>query len=280
MLRLIQLAAQPNHFAAQKVPVSSKIFTVKVGLGQVRFDNWEVRFNYINYVLRTVFLFNSVYDARPFQVKISIGNATKSLTRGCPQDGVLSAPLWNIAYDDVLGYREFNKVKHFVFADDTLLLVPGQFRDELLQKVKEIIKGMDLILKQLGLKLNHEKTVVIKFINYPRWLLGEEDWRLHELMIGNTCIEIQDKMKYLGVIIDNQLNFKSHVKYINAKVLKVINKLYFVFRNKYGYGNKARKIMTEGCVITLYQYAASIYYSSLQLKEVRSNSEKAKREGS
>ena len=107
--------------------------------------------------------------------------------------------------------------------------------------------------------------------------MGEEDWLIREVKIGNANVEVEKSMKYLGVIIDDNLRFVEHVDYINNKAIKVVDKLFFVFKNKYGFGNRARKIMVEGCIHTLYKYAASIYYQCLGLKTVRSSIKKIQR---
>lgn len=147
--------------------------------------------------------------------RITFGEAKKALTRGCPRGGVLSAPLWNLTFDSVLDYLQFNDVLviHYVYADNTLLIIKAQFRDELIKKISELIRG----LGHLGLKRNHEKTDVILFINYPRYLLNDNDWDLDEITISNVTILITKFMKYLGVIIDNRLKFLHHLDYINEK---------------------------------------------------------------
>lgn len=45
----------------------------------------------------------------------------------------------------------------------------------------------------------------------------------YKIMIGNTDIEVVDKIKYLGVIIDRKLTFKEHVSYIGDKISRTHN---------------------------------------------------------
>ena len=57
-----------------------------------------------------------------------------------------------------------------------------------------------------------------------------------ELQIKNNSnkINFQSHMKYLGVIIDDQLNFKKHVEYIISKILKYFKLFRALYGNKYG----------------------------------------------
>lgn len=208
---------------------------------------------------------------------VSAGNKSRKLTRGCPQGGVLSAQLWNLTYDTVLEYLENNNVIAFAFADDTLLLVPEKYKDQLEERVSSIIGGIKTIFKYLGLELNPKKTEVICIQKYPKWLREYDDWYIDTILIDGILIEINPKFKYLGVIIDYNMKFIDHVKYINEKASKIITRLYFVFRNKYGYGNRARKIMVKGCIHALYLYAACVYYKALVLKAVVKSIEEVER---
>ena len=52
--------------------------------------------------------------------------------------------------------------------------------------------------------------------------------------------------------MDDRLDFRLHIEYIAKKIDKVIRKLKIIFRNTFGYGNAARKVMAKGCVNTLF----------------------------
>ena len=69
-------------------------------------------------------------------------------------------------------------------------------------------------------------------------------------------------MKYFGVIIDNKLVFDE--KHINSKVRKVTAKIAIVFRNTFGNGNMARRIIAKGCLETL----STVWYTVLVRKGV------------
>jgi len=116
----------------------------------------------------------------------------------------------------------------------------------------------------LGLTLNYAKTEIILMENYPRGLRCDPEWVINELDVGGFPITPQPVMKYLGVMLDHKLQFREHVSYLNGKVKKVINKLSLVFRNTFGYGNAARRLMVKGCLDTLYKYASTIWDTALQ----------------
>jgi len=86
---------------------------------------------------------------------------------------------------------------------------------------------------------------------------------IEELDIGGEKVTPSKLIKYLGVIIDDRLAFRDHIDYIAGKVNKVIAKLKVIFRNTYGYGNGAWKIMVKGAIYTLFIYPSSAYFCSI-----------------
>ena len=183
--------------------------------------------------------------------RVAVATANRTVDRGCPQGSVLGPILWNIVYDVVLQLLRLFGITVFAFADDTLLLIPAHKAIELQNKINEV---MNLIVEEytkLGLNLNYNKTEVMLFENFPKQMRNDPEWRIDTINVGGHVLEPQDKMKYLGIIFDVQLNFIKHIDYINAKIGKVIKKLSIVFRNTFGYGNAARRIMIKGCILSL-----------------------------
>ena len=68
----------------------------------------------------------------------------RGLNVGCPQGGVLSTILWNIAFDDLLKLFNYNSIICVGYADDGCLLITGKslhilFRD--MNEALEMCKG-------------------------------------------------------------------------------------------------------------------------------------------
>ena len=51
---------------------------------------------------------------------------TRRLSTGCPQGGVLSTLLWNIAFDDLLNLFKHHNMKCIGYADDGSLITAGK----------------------------------------------------------------------------------------------------------------------------------------------------------
>ena len=197
------------------------------------------------------------------------GNAERRMSCGSPQGGVLSPDFWNITYDTILQLTEAMGIVTYAFADDTMVLVQANTKKRFLRKIRCVMQAVRGRLSTLGLRLNLEKTEILLFTNFPRYLRGEKEWEITTIPFGDHNVEPVESMKYLGVIIDDRLQFREHIEYINKKAIKVIDRLYPIFRNTYGYGNTARRTMISACIDSLYFYASTIYAPVLRLKAVR-----------
>jgi len=70
-------------------------------------------------------------------------------------------------------------------------------------------------IKTLNLKVAAEKTEIVVFKN-------KKDPETELIIeIEDKYIRSEKVMKYLGIMLDNELNFLRHIKYIQEKVNKV-----------------------------------------------------------
>ena len=43
-----------------------------------------------------------------------------------------------------------------------------------------------------------------------------------DIRVNNTVLEQKSECKFLGIIVDDDINWKSHIKYISSKISKTI----------------------------------------------------------
>ena len=200
--------------------------------------------------------------------KVTVATAGRSVDRGCPQGSVLGPALWNVVYDIILRILRLLGVVVFAFADDTLLLIPAQYANELQSRIDVIMELIMEEYKKLVLTLNYDKTAILLFESYPTQLRHDPDWVIDMINIAGHPIEPQSTMKYLGIIFDKKLTFIEHLNYVNSKISKILKKVALVFRNTFGYGNAAQRIMVKGCLEVIYLYASTIWGTALQYQSV------------
>jgi len=78
-----------------------------------------------------------------------------------------------------------------------------------------VIEAIVTEFATIGLILNYNKTEVLLLENYPKVLIGEEDWVVTKIKIGEDEIIPEEVIKYLGVMVDDELCVRQHVEYLN-----------------------------------------------------------------
>lgn len=160
----------------------------------------------------------SYLENRKQYVNINNTNSHFStVTCGVPQGSVLGPLLFLLYINDLSSVS--SKLKCILFADDTTVFCSGDNLEQLLDTVEKELQLLKQWFDLNKLSLHVGKTKCIIF--------GKKK-RTHnkKLTINSTEIEIVSETKFLGTIIDENLNWKSHIKYIQSKISKSIAIMY------------------------------------------------------
>ena len=142
---------------------------------------------------------------------ISIGDYTSDLTNmtcGVPQGSTLGPVLFNLYMLPLGLIMQKHKIAYHNYADDTQLYIALSSDDyapidSLCQCIEQI---NDWMCKNF-LQLNNDKTEIIVF--------GAKEERLKVTVhLESLSLKPKDQVKSLGIIIDSDLNFNSHIKLI------------------------------------------------------------------
>ena len=188
-----------------------------------------------------------------------VASSVREIKTGVPQGSILGPLLFIIYMKDI--YTVSNKLDFILYADDTTLSSPlcsfthGENGDvNYISRMinAELTKISDwLVVNKLS--LNASKTKFMVFHNYQR-TLAEND--IPQLMINNTIIEKVNEFNFLGLTINEFLNWRSHSAKITNKIsrtLGVMNRLkrYLPF--------SAMKLMYDSFVLSHLQFGISCW---------------------
>lgn len=167
-----------------------------------------------------------------------------NVTHGVPQGSVLGPILFKIYINDVSSLPFSSKL--ILYADDLVLYSSSNCIETAMRNLQndlDMIKSWTQLNK---LTINAKKSKYL-IIGTPR-MLNRINPDLYQLGIGGISLDRVRNYEYLGIIIDEYLNFE---KALNAVYSKVNNKLYLL--------GLIRKYLTRYSAIRLFKALAMPY---------------------
>ena len=162
-------------------------------------------------------------------------STTSIVTTGVPQGSVLGPFLFLTFVDDLL-WRFEDTV---LYADDCLVYASAATADCALEKLNELTEQILSWYTENRLSVNVEKTEVITICAKTNQIKEFKPLRVHGKNIKQT-----DKLKYLGVLVDQKLTWVPHFKKLKQKVYPAISQF-----------SRIRKYMSKPL--------ATLYYNSI-----------------
>ncbi len=152
---------------------------------------------------------------------ITINNTdsqSKQIEYGVPQGSILGPLLFVIYINDL---PEISDIAQFIlYADDANIIVTGKCIDEAILKINEVIAKLVKWVGSNGLALNLKKT---KYMVFSRQRINLDNV---EIYISGVKIERKMEERFLGVIIDDKLTWRSHIATVRMKMARYIGVMY------------------------------------------------------
>ncbi|GBM91963.1 putative RNA-directed DNA polymerase from transposon BS, partial [Araneus ventricosus] len=165
-----------------------------------------IKFKIPNYLI--VILINYLRN-RTFRVKLNhtlsdIG----SIKAGTPQGSILSPLLYTIYTSD---FPKTNQIMNCFFADDTAILAQGSTINYVIHTLQKGLNNIEKWCTLWRVAINTDKAHAVMFRK------GTSRKELKALSFFDEDLTWDKEVKYLGLILDDKLTFRSHLKHNTEK---------------------------------------------------------------
>lgn len=147
-------------------------------------------------------------------------SALKPMSMGVAQGSKLG-PLLYLVYTNDLGKLPL-KGKVMMYADDVAILYRSKSRTMLLDDIRYDMSLISSYYKTNRLVLNLDKSKVMFFGKRSNREFSED------IVIDGSVIERVFRYKYLGLVLDSDLNFKEHVGQLARKLTSIVGMIHRV----------------------------------------------------
>ena len=229
------------------------------------------------------------FKNRTVKIAWSDQSVSKKATKGCPQGSVMGPPCWNISFDLLLQMlSEILGATFLAYADDLVVLIEAQTREEMEAKCQQVVNKVLDWSRISKLQISKTKTegIYLKVGNLCRKPLGRRaipssfrtstntkpkvSSRYPVVKLGDESISFKEKVKYLGVVIDQGFHFSSHCKYLKNKIAPLFQKLKRVAQKTWGLNAVTTSIIYKACFGPTVAYAAAGWAQSCTVHDLRS----------
>ncbi|CAF4275049.1 unnamed protein product [Rotaria sp. Silwood2] len=244
------------HSSGRRRHAAVILFDIKAAFDSVWHDGLIYKLNELRLPQYLTNYLISFLQNRTAAIEIeNILSRSFNLNSGTPQGSPLS-PLLYIIYtaDSMNGIPEHTE--HGLFADDTALWTSSNTTTSLSFRLQQSIDAFQSWCNSWKLKLQPSKTELVHFTIHPRRKFKNPI----SVKIDDTIVKTSNSTRYLGVIIDKTLNWRSHLHHIESKIAGRISLLRFLNRAAYEPNDKimlnifksiARSIIIYGYPILL-----------------------------
>ena len=143
-----------------------------------------------------------------------------NITHGVPQGSILGPLLFLIYINDLGLFLDNEALPSILYADDTNILMSNMFIEELFKKANVALEKVNDWLLANKLSISTDKTKFMLFHTSQNGINIPKDG-LPNLILNGNNIKRATETEFLGVTIQENLNWKPHIEKIQKKVAKV-----------------------------------------------------------
>jgi hypothetical protein len=175
--------------------------------------------------------------------------------QGVPQGSILSVTLFAIKINSIVECLS-KDLDAGLYVDDFQICFSGQKMYTIERQLQNYLDDLDKWCNENGFKFSTSKTVCVHFCRKQK--LHPEP----ELYLSGRKIPVVTQVKFLGLVFDNKLTFKPHIRQLKEKCKKALQLLRVVSHLDWGGDRKVLIQLYKSLILSKLDYGCFIYGSA------------------
>ena len=179
---------------------------------------------------------------------------------GVPQGSILSTTCFILAIDGILKDLP-STVKKSLYVDDLAIWISGEKkRSHLIQReLQTAINYIQFYSNNNGFKISESKTTAITFYK------GHKSPTI-QLKLNSTPITFANHVKFLGIHLDEKMNWEHHIKKLKSSCLPILNLLKSLTNTRWGADRRTLLYLHSTLILSRLDYASHLYMAANESK--------------
>lgn len=178
---------------------------------------------------------------------------------GLGQGDILSCPLYSV-YTMDLDTSIPPGIKIVQYVDDFCIYLTRNLPEICENEIKSGIISVEKYMSHNGLSISYPKSEAVIFTRKRRPNISPN------ITVNEYSIPLNNKVRFLGLILEQKLNWSNHIELVTTKISKYINILKSVCNKHWGMDPQTALTFYRATVRSTLDFGAIFYVNSAQLK--------------
>ena len=155
-------------------------------------------------------------------IRVRVGTTLSDpieVPQGTPQGSVLSCTCFLLAIHSISAYLPTN-IRSSLYVDDFTIYFSGSSTRIVEHRLQQALSGLEQWSDHTGFVFSLEKTIAMHICR-----VRSCPHTAHNLTLYGQALQVKSEHKYLGLIVDEKLDWKKHISYLRNSSLKTLSLL-------------------------------------------------------